>query len=164
MAIGQFMPMTAGPSRGPSALISRTYGTRIYAGLTPIPRDAAAFDGNYNQAGHIATGIYQAGYLGKRFPAPIFIDKVVLYGPNNFTFWSAGSAPNVSLAAKNGSNPANKTDGTLLGSKVLPAGVRATDTIENTYGKNIPYDRVWIHSNVSELLLVAEMEIYGWLE
>ena len=132
---------------GSETQISQGDGTAI-GDMTSGGGLAAAFDGNTSQSYTVtANSSGTTGYVGKTLSAPKAISKVDTYSTNNFgyTGGTSGSPVNISLYAKNGSVPANGTDGTLLGTvSRTESNALLTDTITSSDDTTL-YDHVWIY-------------------
>ncbi len=142
-------------SENPGAFSTTGSATDCYAGtaaarpLSDALVQAGAFDGNTNKA---ATGCIKrsgatSAYVGLDLSgAPSAVTGVTVYGSNNQGFVDSAN-PNITITlyGKNGSPPANATDGTSLG----VSGTTA-DTTNESGGRSVTssdqvtaYDYIW---------------------
>ena len=149
-------------------------GSFIAAGTGSVIGDfvssSVAFDGDKVEPqglGTNATLTATTGYIGKNFSSsPKQILSVTTYGPSGGGY-IGGSDPGCTftLWAKNGSAPANSTDGTSLGTVVF------TDTATEGGGRTIAssdtstfWDYVWVEfrrtDSASASMFVTEIEFF----
>jgi hypothetical protein len=159
-------------SGGTETLVDRTTGTIFGDMTTGGDFRSALYDGTTNQAlgGGAGPCPYKtgtSGYVGKSYSAGKKFSKAIVYGPNDDGFVYA-SNPSVTLTVygKNGSNPANSTDGTSIGSLTF------TDTGNESAGRTITstdtvtaYDRIWVTVSGagSQSYSMAEIVLYELL-
>jgi hypothetical protein len=160
-AVGRVYPSTV------TTMIPRTTGTAI-GNATDIGGLAAAFDGVTTQgfaasARGTATGV--AAYVGKNYSAaPKRIVSATVYATSDLGFDSSGSAAtyDVRLYAKNGTAPANSTDGTLL---AMVTGADAAGAVVNLTSSDgaTAFDYAWVRVSTSlgaEFYYVAEAQFF----
>lgn len=155
--------------RGPASLIDRTTGTNI-GDLTENGGLAAIFDGTTSQnsadCGRKSSATF--AYFGKTTAVPTAIESVVAYGSNNLGFINnINPSTTLDLYGKQGSAPANSTDGTLLGTTSF------TDTADESAGRTVSssdtatyWDHVWVrvsHAGAANNIVVAELQMTGWI-
>lgn len=140
----------------------RTQGTNI-GNMTVSGGLAAAFDGNVSQdTSQAAAASAAAGYVGKTFGSGQFISAILARGSTNFGFSSAGTAENVTIDiyGKQGTAPANSTDGTLIGSSGVI--VDADDNTEVNVASNntgTAFDHGWARISSGANVFCAELTI-----
>jgi hypothetical protein len=150
--------------------VSKTDGSDISLGaLTSIGNMtgggglATVFDGDTTE--DFATSATRSGsgnYVGKTMASPTVIHSAVVYGTNDQGFIS-GSNPSVTLDlyGKQGTAPANATDGTIIGT------VTFTDTADESAGRSITstsavmWDHVWVTQNANLNTGIAELTLRG---
>lgn len=142
--IGTSVGLHAGGRVVTEAQIAQGNGS-IIGTAAAIGNITAAFDSTTSQG---ASACRQNGtpYIGKTLSAAKALTRAVVHGSNDsgFSVDSNGSVT-LSLYGKNGTAPANSTNGTLLGS------ITFTDTNNESAGREIlssdawtKYDHVWI--------------------
>jgi hypothetical protein len=150
--------------------VSKTDGSDISLGaLTSIGNMtgggglATVFDGDTTEDfASSATRNNSGNYVGKTMAAPTVIHSAVVYGTNDQGFIS-GSNPSVTLDlyGKQGTAPANATDGTVIGT------VTFTDTADESAGRSITsdsavlWDHVWVTQNANLNTGIAELTLRG---
>ena len=161
-----------GSSRGAAATIDRTTGTNI-GDMTAGGGLAGAFDGSTTQSGGAAqkSSVSSSGsaYVGKTVAVPTAIESVTVFGTSSNGYVATVNPTVVlTLYGKNGSAPANSSDGTTLGS------ISFTDTANESTGRSITssdtatyWDHVWVkltHSDgTARLTGIAELQMTGWI-
>lgn len=150
-----------------TAQIPRASGSNI-GDLTGGGNLAASFDGTTSQAEAACSTKASAtsGYIGKTLATSKRISSVKVYGSNNSGYIS-GANPTVTLDlyAKQGTAPANATDGTIIGT-LAPFTDTANESTAKTITSNeqgIEYDHVWVrlsHNGSAATVAVAEFEIF----
>ena len=144
--------------------ISAAAGT-VIGNMTGDGGLSAAFDGNNTQS-YVDTANTSGGdgYVGKSFPTAQRISSVEIYSTDNFGF-AGGASGNlvISLYGKNGSPPANGSDGTLLGETApfMDSNTLLTKTI-NSNDMLTAWDHVWVRITDSNLqqVRIAEVVFY----
>lgn len=159
----------AGADRGAAALIDRTTGTNI-GDVTENGGLAAVFDGITSQSG--ADGARKSSatfaYFGKTTAVPTALESVIAFGSNNLGFVNnINPSTTLDLYGKQGSAPANSTDGTIIGTTTF------TDTADESAGRSIAcsdqatyWDHVWVRlsqAGAANNILVAELQMTGWI-
>lgn len=143
----QFDSPPVDPGDPVETLVDRTTGT-AFGDMSSLPM-SFAFDGVSNIGGaSCAAKSGAAGYIGQSFAAAKHFCKAKVYGPNDRGFISPGNpSVTITIYGKNGANPANATDGTVLGALTF------TDTGDESAGRTIAltsttaYDHIWAHIN-----------------
>lgn len=154
-------------------LIDRTAGTNI-GDMTVNGGLAAAFDGTTSQTtGSCARSAgSDDGWVGKTLASPRTFGKALVYGANNQGFDSRGvadSSVTLKIYGKSGTAPANKTDGTLLGTtgpftdQLDESGGRQVDSTDTS----TTWDHLWVYehtggSGAGQVLYCAELVLYAW--
>jgi len=95
---------------------------------------------------------YSTGFIGKSFSTPRTIGKAEVNGSNNFGYdaQSPNSTVTLQLYGKQGSPPANETDGTLLGTTgSFTDGATANPKTLTSSDTTTEWDHVWIRSQSS---------------
>jgi hypothetical protein len=144
--------------------IDRTLGTNIGDAIGGGGL-AAAFNGTTSEtaASGAQLNASTSFYVGKTGNIPRYISKVTCYGSNNAGYVaSADPTITLTLCGKNGSAPANSTDGTVLGS------ITFTDSANESTGRDIvstvqdqKFDHWWVAgSAVSSSWRIAELRFY----
>ena len=147
-------------------LIDRTSGTNI-GDMTVLGGLSAAFDGLKNVANSsCAASSGVSGYVGKTYGAGKVFSKAVVYGSNDHGFiFTVNPSVTLKIYGKNGT-PANKTDGTVIGSLTF------TDTTNESAGRTVTstdlvnkWTSIWCYVNdgAADSHLVGELELYEWL-
>lgn len=153
---------------GTTALISGGTGTNI-GDMTANGGLAAAFDGDTTESSGACAGKggnTDTGYVGKNYTAsPNQVASCIVYGSNNIGFVDTGAdAITITLYGKNGSVPANASDGTSLGtvgfnnSADESAGRSITSSDPNTF-----WDYIWVKIDDTTQLtsfFCAELNIF----
>lgn len=144
-------------------LWDRTAGTNI-GNMTSGGGLAAAVDGNTSQINTAcATALGADGFVGKTLGGSAYpISKIVLYGSSDAGFQGlVGASVTLKLFGKNGTAPANTTDGTELATSTI------TDPENNTAQTLMSSDTVTAYEHVwgtvqaaGQSTFVAEIEIY----
>jgi len=138
-------------------------GSRI-GDMTASGGLAAGFDNTTSQAASACAGKSSAttAYIGKTLTTALPIKKVVVHGSSDAGYVSgANPSVTITLYGKNGSAPANGTDGTSLGSTTF------TDTANESSGRTInssdtatAYTHVWVYvtqAGAAATMSVAEV-------
>lgn len=149
-----------------NALVPGATGTNI-GDFTGNGGLAGIFDGITNQdnsgSGFKSTATF--GFAGKTYSPGKRVAQAVVWGSNNFGY-VASSNPTVTLVlrGKTGTAPANRTDGTSLGSLAFtdtgnesgnPRTIASSDTVT-------VWDHVWIdfsHAAAADNCFIAEIQI-----
>jgi len=125
---------------------------------------AASFDGTTNQAIANCSSLAATtfGYVGKTMAVPTAIVSATVHGSNDQGYIS-GSNPSttIDLYGKQGTAPANSTDGTVIGT------LSFTDTADESAARTITstsavlWDHVWVRVSTagSVTLNVAELKL-----
>jgi hypothetical protein len=129
---------------------------------------SAAFDGTTSQASASTASATNAtsAYAGKTLAAGAAIHSAKIYGSNNTGYVSAiNPTVTVTLYGKQGTAPANGTDGTSIGTASFTdtADESVARTITST-DKNTLWDHVLIyieHDGAANLINLAELELFG---
>lgn len=134
------------PTGDVGSAISQAAGTNI-GNMTEVGGLAAAFDGNASQINTSCAGRTDAGintfssYVGKTHTSAV--SKVEVSGSNSHGYGFSGTPSiTIRLYGKQGSAPANATDGTELGS------ITFTDTADESAARTITssdLNTVWDH-------------------
>ena len=128
------------------AVIDRTAGTNI-GDLTETGGLAAAFDGVTSQAAAACATKFSESqvYIGKTLALRQRFGRAVVYGSNNVGLSSDNPSITINARGKQGSAPANATDGTILGT------ITFTDTADESAGRIIDstdlmteWDHLWV--------------------
>ena len=152
---------------GTETLVSRTNGTIIHDfGFGP----ELIFDGDTSQNDAETAskgGSASFGYVGKTFDDALRITKARLYGSSSSGYWTGGDpSTTFDLYGKQGTAPANSTDGVLLGTVTFtdtgnessPREVSSSDT--ETY-----WDHAWVRisrATGTSTLRVAELQFFSF--
>jgi hypothetical protein len=136
-------------------------GTRI-GDMTANGGLAVAFDNNAAQnAAASASRAASSGYAGKTFDVAMRILQVVSF-PSTDSGYAAGEVGNITLQlyGKNGTAPANSTDGTLLSSGTLADTTSQTVIASND--STTSYTHVWVRvANASATnVYLAELQFF----
>lgn len=155
-----------GPLTLSGTQIPQGTGTNI-GNMTANGGIAAAFDGVTSQAfastaskSNVAAN---SGYVGKNYSAsPRTIGSATVYPSNDAGFVNV-TDPSVTLTlyGKNGSAPANGTDGTSLGSTTFTDSTASRSiTSSNT---TTAYDYVWVNitQSTNDFLHMAELQLFS---
>lgn len=145
------------------ALIDRTLGTIIAKSGADQGGTGTVFDGNTAQT-------YTSGcrwpntvapnyaWIGKLYPTAKIFGKAIAYPSADRGFAESGTIT-LSIYGKNGSNPSNATDGTLLGTSGLISDTTSPVTIMSNDEQNA-WTRIWLaivvasgDANMAELTL-----------
>jgi hypothetical protein len=144
-------------------------GGTIFGNLISGQSMANIFDGNTNQAGAGGAGPVPYApstdfYIGKSLGSPRNISKIEVHGTNDvgYVYWSNPSIT-LTVRGKNGSAPANGTDGVVIGS------ITFTDTDNESAVRTIDCDDTNAYEHVMLTLsggggvstTLAEMKIYA---
>lgn len=135
-------------------------GTRI-GDLTAAGGLAAAFDGTTSQAAAAAASKTSAtsGYVGKTLDVAQTCKKVKIYPSSNNGF-SDQATVTITLYGKQGTAPANATDGTSLGTTGSISDTTSMQTI-NSSNTATEYDHLWVTiTQSSGIIYVAEVQFY----
>lgn len=147
---------------GTESTWDRTQGTNI-GNMTVSGGLAAAFDGNISQdSSQAAAASAAAGYVGKTFGSGQFISAITARGCSNFGFSSASSAENVTIDiyGKQGSAPANSTDGTLIGSSgVFTDADNNTEVNVTSNNTGTAFDHGWARISSGANVFCGELTI-----
>lgn len=138
-------------------LISRSLGTIIT--LNSTGASTFAFNGVTNVPNTSCAALGAAGYIGKDYTSsPQRITNATVYGSNNIGYTASNPTINMTLYA-NQTAPANRTDGTILGT------ISFTDTADEHIGRNIIssdtstyWNFVWVISDTSANMAEIEFE------
>jgi hypothetical protein len=158
---------TTGDGGAASAPIASSGGTAI-GNMTSGGNLAAAFDVTVSQAAAACAERTSAtsGYVGKTLATAARIVKARLRGSNDAGYVS-GANPGIEarLYGKQGTAPANGTDGTLLGT------ISFTDTANESAAREITstdtdtaWDHVWVNvlqDGAAATMAVAELELFA---
>lgn len=139
-------------------LISRTIGT-AFTNMNDGGSVSIAYDGNLSHTWHNAVRRNNSGpgYVGKAYPSAMIFGKAVLYPSSDNGF--AGSTTTLRIYGKNGSNPANATDGTILAEMTgVPNSITTPVTLFTLDDANT-YDRIWAYSSGNNASF-SELELY----
>lgn len=138
-------------------------GTGTIFGTTPSANAlTAVFDGVTNQAGGACAAATGTNfYVGKTFSSPKAVNKVTCHGSNSSGYvGSANPSTTITLYGKQGSAPANATNGTSLGS------ITFTDTANEATGRDITssdqetlWDHIWINITIGASGFIAPAEL-----
>lgn len=150
---------------GSPSAVSGATGTNI-GSMSANGGLAAAFDGTTSQGfASCAQMTGGAGYVGKTYSPAKAVTSVDIYSSSDTGFSGGGAADiDISFYGKNGSAPANGTDGTLLGSVTTFSDVNSTTQKSITSNdQSTTWDHVWIYVESSAGgadTRVAELIIY----
>jgi hypothetical protein len=155
-------------SKSDASALSLSGSTSI-GDLTGGGNLAAAFDADTTQAAAAcaAKAAATTGYVGKTFAAAAPIHTVKVYGSNDAGYVSAITPEvTIKLYGKNGTAPANGTDGTLLAT-LTPFTDTADESTARTItssDQNTSYLHAWVyitHNGVANQINVAELEFFS---
>lgn len=143
-------------------LVDRTIGTR-FGNMTDGSGLAGAYDGNTAQdwGSSCRKNNASTGYVGKSYSSAFVFGKAKLY-PSTTEGFSTVANITLSIYGKNGSNPANGTDGTLLGTTGLIADTLSPVEILST-DEATAYDRIWLYMSNGGNVSLSEIELYQLL-
>jgi hypothetical protein len=147
-----------------------TDGTTKLGNATGGGNLAAAFDGTTAQAAAASASLVSSTsiWVGHTLTTPKAIYKAVVYGTNDVGYVTgANPSITITLYGKNGTAPANGTDGTELGSVTFTdtadeSGNPRTITVDNPLNETV-YDHVFINivqNGAAATMCVAEMDTY----
>lgn len=161
-------PVSGPPPKG-FVLIDRTAGTNI-GDMTVNGGLAQAFNGTTSVASSNCALVTAAGgYVGKTLATGRVFGKAIIYGANDAGFDTrpvADTSVTLRIYGKNGTAPANKTDGTLLGT-LGPF----TDQTNESAGRQVDstdlvtaWDHLWVRveGDPGQFALCAELQLYAW--
>lgn len=117
----------------PLQVIDRTTGTNI-GNMTLHGGLSAAFDGQTNENAGECVACNNSGFIGKTLATKARFGRATIYGSNNFGFAASGgqdSQVTINIRGKNGTAPANRTDGTIVGT------ITFADNSDETAGRVI---------------------------
>lgn len=147
---------------GSATMISAGTGTAI-GNLTGNGGLSAIFDGVTNQT-LTASGTRSAatGYAGKNYSSsPKRVHHVDTFGSNDNGYRDGtGGTVNLTLYGKNGSAPANDTDGTLLGTVSTTDSAINQQTI-NSNDTATAWDYLWVQVTGGSTVVLAELQFYA---
>ena len=155
-------------SSHPPPAVDVTAGTN-FGNMTAQGGLAAAFDGNTTQEyAQSAVRATRPGYVGKTFPSPRRLEKMVATSTSNAGFDSAGVSHIIQIRfyATTGAAPTDAYDGTLLAEisnhddVVRPATLPLTSSDQSTH-----FEHAWctiISQDSGDHTAVAEVVFFGW--